>query len=69
MLLLDEPAAAMTVNQIETLSEVIRDIAARGIGVLVIDHNLSFVLELAARVHVLEVRRGHRLRHAGADQR
>ncbi len=54
MLLLDEPAAAMTVNQIETLSEVIRDIAARGIGVLVIDHNLSFVLELAARVHVLE---------------
>ena len=54
MLLLDEPAAAMTVNQIETLANIIRDIAARGIGVLVIDHNLSFVLGLAARVHVLE---------------
>ena len=54
MLLLDEPAAAMTVNQIETLSGIITDIAARDIGVLVIDHNLSFVLELAARVHVLE---------------
>jgi branched-chain amino acid transport system ATP-binding protein len=54
MLLLDEPAAAMTVDQIETLSAIIRDISARGIGVVVIDHNLSFVLELAARVHVLE---------------
>jgi len=54
MLLLDEPAAAMTVNQIDTLSGIIRDIAQRGVGVLVIDHNLSFVLELAAQVHVLE---------------
>ncbi|KWX68237.1 ABC transporter ATP-binding protein [Mycobacterium sp. NAZ190054] len=54
MLLLDEPAAAMTVNQIGVLSGIIRGIAERGIGVLVIDHNLSFVLELAARVHVLE---------------
>lgn len=54
MLLLDEPAAAMTVNQIDTLSGIIRGIAERGIGVLVIDHNLSFVLELAAQVHVLE---------------
>ncbi|QLQ10896.1 MAG: ABC transporter ATP-binding protein [Nocardioidaceae bacterium] len=54
MLLLDEPAAAMTVNQIEVLSGIIRDIAANGVGVLVIDHNLSFVLELAETVHVLE---------------
>lgn len=54
MLLLDEPAAAMTVDQIKTLSLIIRDISARGIGVVVIDHNLAFVLELAARVHVLE---------------
>ncbi|MGB3483874.1 MAG: ABC transporter ATP-binding protein [Mycobacterium sp.] len=54
MLLLDEPAAAMTVDQIKTLSGIIRDISTRGIGVVVIDHNLSFVLELAARVHVLE---------------
>ena len=54
MLLLDEPAAAMTVNQIDILSGIIRGISERGIGVLVIDHNLSFVLELAAHVHVLE---------------
>jgi branched-chain amino acid transport system ATP-binding protein len=54
MLLLDEPAAAMSVNQIETLAAIIRGIADRGTGVLVIDHNLSFVLGLAAMVHVLE---------------
>jgi branched-chain amino acid transport system ATP-binding protein len=54
MLLLDEPAAAMAVNQIATLSRLIRDIAAQGVGILVIDHNLAFVLELADRVHVLD---------------
>jgi branched-chain amino acid transport system ATP-binding protein len=54
MLLLDEPAAAMAVDQIATLSRLIRDIAGRGVGVLVIDHNLAFVLELADRVHVLD---------------
>jgi ABC-type branched-subunit amino acid transport system ATPase component len=54
MLLLDEPAAAMAVDQIATLSGLIRSIAEDGIGVLVIDHNLGFVLELAETVHVLE---------------
>jgi ABC-type branched-subunit amino acid transport system ATPase component len=54
MLLLDEPAAAMAVDQIDTLSGIIRQIAADGVGVLVIDHNLGFVLELAQTVHVLE---------------
>lgn len=54
MLLLDEPAAAMTVDQINTLAGIVRGIVADGVGVLVIDHNLSFVLELAETVHVLE---------------
>jgi ABC-type branched-subunit amino acid transport system ATPase component len=54
MLLLDEPAAAMAVDQIDVLSGIIRQIAADGVGVLVIDHNLGFVLELAQTVHVLE---------------
>lgn len=54
MLLLDEPAAAMAVDQIRTLSRLIRGIADAGVGVLVIDHNLGFVLELADTVHVLE---------------
>lgn len=54
LLLLDEPAAAMAVDQIRTLSRLIRGIADDGIRVLVIDHNLGFVLELADTVHVLE---------------
>jgi branched-chain amino acid transport system ATP-binding protein len=54
MLLLDEPAAAMAVDQIATLSRLIRQIADRGVGVLVIDHNLAFVLDLADRVYVLD---------------
>ncbi len=54
LLLLDEPAAAMAVDQIRILSRLIRTIADDGVGVLVIDHNLGFVLELADTVHVLE---------------
>lgn len=54
LLLLDEPAAGMTVDQIETLAVIVRDIADSGTGILVIDHNLAFVLGLAETVHVLE---------------
>lgn len=54
MLLLDEPAAAMAVDQMATLSRLIRGVTEQGVGVLVIDHNLAFVLDLADQVHVLD---------------
>ena len=54
MLLLDEPAAAMAVDQIATLTHLVRQIADQGVSVLVIDHNLGFVFDLADTVHVLE---------------
>jgi ABC-type branched-subunit amino acid transport system ATPase component len=53
LLLLDEPAAGVNPEYMNRLSEIIRRIHDRGIALLVIDHNLSFVLGVADHVYVL----------------
>ncbi len=53
VILLDEPAAGLTAAEIARLVGVIRDIAARGIAVLLIEHDMHFLLPLAHRVVVL----------------
>ena len=53
VLLLDEPAAGLTAAQVRHLSDIIAAIAARGTAVLLIDHDMRFVLPLAHRVAVL----------------
>jgi len=53
VILLDEPAAGLTAVEIARLVGVIRDIAARGIAVLLIEHDMHFLLPLANRVVVL----------------
>ncbi|MEM6384398.1 MAG: branched-chain amino acid ABC transporter ATP-binding protein/permease [Pseudomonadota bacterium] len=53
-LLLDEPAAGMNPAETADLGARLRDIAStRGIGLLLIDHDLTFVMELCHRVVVL----------------
>ena len=53
LLLLDEPAAGVTPDHMNRLSDIIRRIHNKGIAILVIDHNLSFVLGIADYVYVL----------------
>lgn len=53
IILFDEPAAGLTLNEADRLSEIIRDIAKRGISVLVIEHDMRFLLPLAERIVVL----------------
>ena len=53
LILLDEPAAGLTIAEAERLAEIIRGIAARGIAVLLIEHDMRFLLPLAERVVVL----------------
>ena len=53
IMLFDEPAAGLTPAECERLSEIIRDIAKRGIAVLLIEHDMRFLLPLAERVVVL----------------
>jgi ABC-type branched-subunit amino acid transport system ATPase component len=53
VLLMDEPAAGLSDVEVETLKPLIRGIAARGVAVLLIEHNIPFVLETASQVAVL----------------
>ncbi len=53
LLLLDEPAAGLTLAESARIAEVIRGIAARGIAVLLIEHDMHFLMPLAQRVVVL----------------
>jgi branched-chain amino acid transport system ATP-binding protein len=53
VILLDEPAAGLTRAEIARLVGVIREIATRGIAVLLIEHDMHFLLPLAHRVVVL----------------
>ena len=53
LILFDEPAAGLTPPECDRLAEIIREIAARGISVLLIEHDMRFLLPLADRVVVL----------------
>jgi branched-chain amino acid transport system ATP-binding protein len=53
LILLDEPAAGLTPAETARLARIVRGIAARGIAVLLIEHDMHFLLPLAQRVVVL----------------
>ena len=53
-LLLDEPGAGLSNDEHELIAESIRSCAKRGIGCLLIDHNIGFVSALCQKLVVLE---------------
>jgi ABC-type branched-subunit amino acid transport system ATPase component len=53
LMMFDEPAAGLTPAECERLAAIVRSIAARGIAVLLIEHDMRFLLQLAQRVAVL----------------
>jgi branched-chain amino acid transport system ATP-binding protein len=54
LLLLDEPAAGLNRGETTRLADLIRGIAARGVTVLLIEHDMSFVMNVADRIAVLD---------------
>ena len=52
-ILLDEPAAGLTQPEMARLGAIIREIAERGVAVLLIEHDMHFLLPLAHRVVVM----------------
>jgi branched-chain amino acid transport system ATP-binding protein len=53
LMLFDEPAAGLTSAECVLLAGIIRSIAERGIAVLLIEHDMHFLMPLAQRVVVL----------------
>ena len=54
LLLLDEPAAGLNPAETENLADVVRRIVERGTTVLVIEHDMHFVMGLAETIFVLD---------------
>ncbi len=57
LLLLDEPAAGLNDKETEELATLLRAIRQSGITVLVVEHNMSLVMNVADQVLVLEAGR------------
>ncbi|WP_119270722.1 ATP-binding cassette domain-containing protein [Taklimakanibacter deserti] len=54
LLLLDEPASALSVKETEKVSEAIHNARKDGIGVVIIDHNIAHVHRICDKIVVLE---------------
>ena len=54
LLLLDEPASGLTRPEIEVFIALIRQVAGRGITIILIEHVLSLLLSLSQRLMVLD---------------
>ncbi|MET8858822.1 ATP-binding cassette domain-containing protein [Streptomyces sp. NPDC004579] len=53
VLLLDEPAAGLDTTEVAALARVLRALAADGMALLVVEHDLDLVADLAHTVHVM----------------
>jgi branched-chain amino acid transport system permease protein len=53
ILLLDEPAAGLNGQEMHQLAEIVRDVRASGVTVVLIEHNMGLVMSLCDQVTVL----------------
>lgn len=53
MLVLDEPTAALTESEVETLFRILGDLKSRGVGMIYISHKLEEVFRMSDRITVL----------------
>ena len=52
VVILDEPTAALGVRETGQVLKLIRDLRERGLGVILISHNMPNVFEVADRIHI-----------------
>ena len=57
LIVLDEPVAGVNPTMIRNITQVIRKLNAEGITLIIIEHNVDFVMSLCRRVVVLEAGR------------
>jgi branched-chain amino acid transport system permease protein len=61
LLLLDEPAAGLRYKEKQALAELLRKLRAEGMSVLLVEHDMDFVMNLTDRLVVMEF--GTRIAH------
>ncbi|MEV0580190.1 ATP-binding cassette domain-containing protein [Streptomyces sp. NPDC050392] len=55
VLLLDEPAAGQDAQETERFAAMLRDLATEGTAVLLVEHDMSLVMSVCDRIHVLDL--------------
>ena len=53
LILLDEPAGGLNMRETEELGELIRAIKARGVTVMLVEHDMNLIMEISDRIFVL----------------
>lgn len=53
VLILDEPTSALTFDEVESLFKIVKDLQAKGIGIVYITHRLAEVFEIATHVAIM----------------
>jgi branched-chain amino acid transport system ATP-binding protein len=66
MVLLDEPAAGLNRAETDVLVELIGEVRARGVTVVLIEHNMRLVMGLCSRITVLDF--GRKIAEGTADE-
>jgi branched-chain amino acid transport system ATP-binding protein len=54
LLLLDEPVAGMRRGEAAVVADLLRSLCSEGMTILLIEHNMSFVMSLCSRITVLD---------------
>jgi len=54
VLLLDEPSAGLNERETNTLGALLSELAGSGLGVLLVEHDMSFVMGTCQHIHVLD---------------
>jgi len=55
VLLLDEPAAGLSASEIEGLERIVKDLAAAGVAVIIVEHHLEMISRLVDRIAVFDL--------------
>jgi branched-chain amino acid transport system ATP-binding protein len=54
VLLLDEPSSGLDEDETDALGDLLRRLAERGLGVLLVEHDMPFVMDTCAHIDVLD---------------
>jgi branched-chain amino acid transport system ATP-binding protein len=54
VLLLDEPSSGLSAEETDAFASLLEDLAAEGLAILLVEHDVELVMRVCARIHVLD---------------